>query len=235
MAALARAVIHHLFVCKDCLAVGTPVDRCIFAVRQPVLVQLQKEPLIPAIVVGITRCEQCIPVEHAAQRLQLFRHGVNVLQRAVFRMDAGLDRIVFCRQTERIEADWLKDLVTAHLLHARPGIGRCIIEPVPDMELCARGIREHLQHIQLLIKTFRIECGQFHVGPFLLPFAINFYRIHGLPRFLAIPTILARILIKSTFQKMGEQGQKEKMERIKNIESITLGNACLLVFQARCK
>ncbi len=86
------------------------------------LVKLQEQPLVPAVIFRQAGREFVIPVEHAAHFAQLLFHGLDIVQRAVLGVDAGLDRIVLGRQAEGVEAHRLEDFIALHPFHAGPGI-----------------------------------------------------------------------------------------------------------------
>ena len=91
-------------------------------------------------------------------------------------MDARLDRIVFGGQAERVKAHRLEDIIALHAQVARVGISQAEVIPMPDMQLGARGVGEHLQAIELVVLV-RIKSIEFLLFPTLLPFFINVFAV----------------------------------------------------------
>eukprot|EP00967_Tisochrysis_lutea_P104970 scaffold159670_cov32-Tisochrysis_lutea.AAC.1 len=68
--ALALAI-DDLLVGEDGAKAGTPIDRLLVLVREPLLVQLQKDPLRPLDIANISGGELSIPVIREAERAEL--------------------------------------------------------------------------------------------------------------------------------------------------------------------
>ncbi len=179
LAAFALAALR-LFVGKHGVAGRAPIDRRLLAVCKPLLVKLQKHPLRPLVIVGAAGDHLAAPVEHCAHCAQLLLHGGNIFFRGIVRMHSGFDGIIFRGQPERVKAHGLKHVETLHTLKARKGIGRPVIIPVPGVELCARRIGEHLQHIVFFAGVIRAECVNSALLPAFLPLLLDFCHVHRL-------------------------------------------------------
>ena len=112
-APLAGAVGQHLLVGQHRLVAGAPVDRAVLPVGQPLLAQLQEQPLGPAVVLRVGGVQPARPVE--AQSVALHRRQL--------RLDVGVgvrrgvlvvaDRRVLRGQAEGVPAHRVQDLVAA--------------------------------------------------------------------------------------------------------------------------
>ena len=163
----------NLFARQGGVAMRAEIHRRHLAVGQPVLVQLDEEPLGPFVIFGISRNRLAAPVEHGAHRAQLFAHVVNILIGPHFRMDAAFDGGVFSWQTESIETDREQNVVTLHAHEAGTRIRGGHGIPVTDVQV-AGWIRQHGQGV--VFGLFWINIGMIQaIGfPFSLPFRFNF-------------------------------------------------------------
>ena len=117
----AAALTHTLdnfFVCQHAFAACAPVDGHRGLVCQPVLVHLEEDPLRPLIVLRVCRVDDAVPVEAVAEHLELAGEVFDVLLRDNCRMDMVLDGEVLGRQSERVKADRVQDVVALHALFA---------------------------------------------------------------------------------------------------------------------
>ena len=112
-ASFATAV-YYLLVGKHGIAVGTPVDRRLFAVSQALFVQLQEYPLRPLVVLGQASYHLVVPIETTADGFELSFHRFDIFEGAVLWVNARLDSVVFGWQTKGVEAHWLEYLVALH-------------------------------------------------------------------------------------------------------------------------
>ena len=176
-AAFALAL-DDLLVCEHRVAGRTPVDGRGFAVSEPVLVKLQKQPLRPLVIFGKTGAHLVIPVIHRAYLFELFLHCRDVLHRAVVGMDARLYRIVFRRQTECVKPHWLKHFVALHPLETRVGVRGSVIVPVPRVQFCARRIGKHFKDVPFFIDSVAVELVKPGVRPDFLPLALYLSEVH---------------------------------------------------------
>ena len=145
VAAFARAV-DHLLVGEHRLVLGAPVDRGVLPVGQPVLVELQEQPLRPAVVLGVGGVDLPVPVH--ADRVALERRalGVDVAVGPLGGVGVTLDGGVLRRQAEGVPADRVHHVVAAvqpvagdHVPHGE-GLRVAHVQ-VP------RGVGEHVQDV----------------------------------------------------------------------------------------
>ena len=143
---------------RERAVVGAPVDRRHRAIREPGLEELEEQPLVPAVVLGVARDELGVPVPRGPHRPQLASHRVDVGHRPLARVHPVLDRRVLGGQPEAIEAHRLEDVVPAHAPVAADRIGRRLHVPVTDVQR-ARRVVEHRQQVEAGLRAV----GQ--VGP----------------------------------------------------------------------
>ncbi len=93
VATLAETV-DYLFVGQNRLILGTPIDRRLGLVGQTTLVELEDEPLVPAIEIGLMGCELSIPVVHRPELSDLSRHRGDLILGVGLGMNAAVDRSV---------------------------------------------------------------------------------------------------------------------------------------------
>lgn len=95
-AALAHAA-NHFFIGQHAFAGSTPVDGHFFFIGQPLLKQLQEDPLSPFIIIGVCGVDLPVPVKRKPQAFQLAFKPIDILLGYNFRMDMVFDGKVFSR------------------------------------------------------------------------------------------------------------------------------------------
>ncbi len=140
-----------LFIGQHRLVPRAPVDRGSLAIREATLVETQKQPLGPAVVLRVARAHPAAPVERGAVALERLRLSLDVRVRPLRRMRAVTDGGVLGRQPEAIPPNRVEHVVPA-------------LEPVPCEQITERirltvshvqvtgGIREHVQHVASLTR-----------------------------------------------------------------------------------
>ena len=155
-AAALAVPVDHLLVGEHRLVLGTPVDGRLLAVREPALVELQEDPLRPAVVAGLVGAELARPVDRDAPAHELLAEGGDRLLGRLARMLAGLDRVVLGRQPEGVVAHRVHDLIAA----AAPEVGDRVADrvglQVADVRL-ARGVGQHLEHVALRLRRVELR------------------------------------------------------------------------------
>ena len=99
-------------------------------------------------------------------------------ERAFHRMDAILDRGIFRRQTERIEAHREQHVVSLHPHVTRARIGGSHRKPVTDVQVTA-GVRQHGQRVVFRFALVDHRAVQLVRFPFLLPLLFHRLRLIG--------------------------------------------------------
>ena len=137
------------------------------------LVELEEDPLRPAVVIRVGRIDDAIPVKAVAQHFELAGKVLDVLLRHDGRMDVVLDGEVLGRQAEGIKADRIEDVVTLHPLFPADNVHRRKRARMADVQTGRRRIRELDQAVELRPRV----AGDGGVGlfffPLFLPFALN--------------------------------------------------------------
>ena len=177
-AALAAAV-DDLLVREHRLVLRAPVRGRGGAVGEALLEELQEDPLVPLVVLGLAGDDLARPVEHRPHRAHLAAHVRDVVHRPRARMDPALDGGVLGRQPERVEAHREQHVVPAHSLVARARVGRRHHVPVTDVEV-ARRIRVHRQEVVVLLVGDVGRAVETLVFPGLLPLRFDRLRFVSL-------------------------------------------------------
>ena len=181
VAALAQPLLaHHLLARHGGVAVGAEIDRRMAAVGQVVGQQLDKEPLRPAVILGIGRGRLALPVPHRAHGAQLAAHAVDVGVGPLLGVDVALDRRVLRRQAEGVEPDRVQHVVTLHAQVAGARVRRRHRIPVADVQVAGR-IGQHGQEVVLLALRIDARPVQPIALPALLPLGLDGGRIVGHP------------------------------------------------------
>ena len=172
-AALADAV-NDLFVSKDALAGGAPVDGHGRLVCKAVLIHLEEYPLRPLIVLGVGGIDAAIPVKAVAEHFQLAGEVCDIVFGDYCRMDMVFDSIVFRRQAESVKAYREQNIVALHALFTGDYIKSGERSGVADMKPLTRRVRELDQSVELgtgsITGNCRIGLGLF---PDRLPLLFN--------------------------------------------------------------
>ncbi len=130
-------------------AFRTPVDFALLAISQAFLVELEKEPLIPAVVIGQAGGDFAGPVVGEAEALHLRLHFGDVAERPLARRSVVLDGGVFRGQAEGIPAHGMKHVVAVHPHVAGEGVANGVVAHVSHVQR-ARGIGQHFEHVVFL-------------------------------------------------------------------------------------
>ncbi len=115
----------------------------------PAVVDLQEDPLSPAVELRVDRRDAAPRVVRQPQPAQLLAHRGDVLLGRDPRVLAGLHRVLLRRQAERVEAQRVQHVVPGHPLEPAVDVGGDVAQRVPDVQPDARGVREHVQHVLL--------------------------------------------------------------------------------------
>ena len=160
--------VDDLLVGEHGLIDRVPVDQRGLLVDEALPEQLQKKPLLPAVIFRPAGRELAAPVVAEAQALELGAHVLDVGVGPLGGRDAVLDGGVLGRQPEGVPAHGLQDVPAPHALVARDHIPDGVVADVPHVELPAR-IGEHRKAVELLAP--RVLGGAEY--PRLLPAALD--------------------------------------------------------------
>ena len=168
-AALTQPVLH-LLVGEHRLVVRAPVDRRLLLVGEPLLEQLQEDPLRPLVVARIGRRQLVLPVDHEADATQLAAEVLDVLRDQPHRVPADLQGVVLRVDAEGVEPNGLEHAVPLQPLKSSMDVGPREREDVADVQPFGRRVRKHHQLVERGRR--RLQVGL--VGAALLPAALPF-------------------------------------------------------------
>ena len=143
--------VDDLFVSKHGLVHRVPVHRAVFAVNQPFFKETGKEPLLPAVVVGLAGGEFARPVDGETERFQLGFHVVDVAVRPGGGRDLVVHRRIFRRHAEGVPAHRLQHVFAAHPLVAGDDVADGVVAHVPHVQAAGR-IGEHRQAVEFFAR-----------------------------------------------------------------------------------
>ena len=116
---------------------------------EPGVEELEENPLRPADVFGVGRCQRTVPVVTEAEHLQLTAERVDVALGALPRRRAGADRMLLRRQAEGVEAHRMHHGRAPHPLEPGHDVGGGVALWVAHVQPVATGVGEHVEHIRL--------------------------------------------------------------------------------------
>ena len=171
-AALALAV-DHLLVGQHRAQRRAPVDRHLGHVGQPALVELEEDPLRPAIIVRVAGRDLAVPVVRKAQRPDLAAERVDVARGGVARVRAGLDRVLLGRQAERVPAHRMQDVEAAHPLVAGQNVRRGIAFRMPYVQPGRTGVGKHVEDVVFGLGAVDLGPESLVLQPVPLPLGLD--------------------------------------------------------------
>ncbi len=154
-AALAVAV-DNLLVGEHGRIHGAPLNRSLLAVGEALLVELQEDPLRPAVVGGFVRADLARPVERDAPSPELLAEGGDRGLGRRARVLAGGDRVVLGGEPEGVVAHRVDHVEAAAAAEVGDGVANRVALQVPDVGFPG-GIGEHLEHVVLRLRG--VELG----------------------------------------------------------------------------
>ena len=171
--------LDHLLVRQHRRTLRAPVHLRLLPVRQPGLEHLQKQPLVPPVVVRQAGCDFSVrPVITQAHAPHLFAHGLNIRQCPLPRRRVVLQRSVLSGQTESVPTHGVQHVVAAHPHKTRQRIPNGIVPHMPHVQFAAR-VRQHLQAVKLrlaaIMRLGRIQ-SRVRVPP-RLPLRLDLRRV----------------------------------------------------------
>src|SRR4029453_18881351 len=102
--------------------------------REPALEETQELPLLPAVVVGLVRRQETVPVVRPADASVRARDRLDVALGTYSRMDALADRRVLRGGAERVEPLGMKHVHPVASTKARDDVADRVDEHVPHVE-----------------------------------------------------------------------------------------------------
>ena len=142
------APVDDLLIRQNCLVNRVPVHHLGFAIRNAFLQHLQEKPLIPFVILRLTRRKLARPINRQAHRLHLLLHVRDVVIGPLRWRHIVVHRRVFRRHAERIPAHRHQDIKALHAQLARHHIVDGVIAHMAHVQF-ARWIRQHRTSIKL--------------------------------------------------------------------------------------
>ena len=176
---------------------GHQLTLLFFAISQALLVELEKEPLVPAVVIGQAGGDFAGPVVGEAEAVHLRLHFGDVAERPLARRGVVLDGGIFRGQAEGIPSHGMKHVVAIHPHVAGEGVADGVVAHVSHVQ-GARGIGQHFEHVIFLFCG--VGFGGVELGialPALEPF--GFYAL-GIVAVVIQATVASR---RSSFERSG--------------------------------
>src|SRR6185503_15622793 len=124
---------RRLFIRQHGLFFRTPVDLRDLFISQAAVEHLQKEPLVPFVVVRTVRGDLARPVVADAESLQLPAHVCDVFFGPVARVYTTLDRSLFRGLAETVPTNWVQHVEALEALEPCERIADGIIAHVPHV------------------------------------------------------------------------------------------------------
>ena len=169
----------HLLIGQHRHARRAPVDRCLPALHEAGLVELEKHPLGPAVVADVGGVHGVVPVEHAPEALQGAGEVLDVLGNQVIGVAADLQGVVFGMNAEGVKADGLEDVLAVQALKAPVHVGAGVGVDVADVQPFRGRVGEHHQVVVGVLGVRQLRLGQAIDAialPTLPPLALHGFR-----------------------------------------------------------
>ena len=143
--------VDHLFVGQHSLVYRVPVHHLGFAVGNAFFQHFQKQPLVPAVITGITSGNLAAPVNRQTHRLHLHLHVGDVFIGPLGRWHAVFHGGVFGRQTKGIPAHRHQDIKALHTQLACEHVIDRVVAHMAHVQL-ATGVGQHGAGVELLFQ-----------------------------------------------------------------------------------
>ena len=170
------AAVDHLLVGEHGVLHRIPVDLGGLAVGQLLLQEVQEQPLLVHVVVGIAGGELALPVDRQPHGLELGAHGVDVLVGPFARVDLALHGRVLGRQAEGVPAHGMEHVEPLGAHVAGHHVAQRVVAHVPHVN-APRRIGEHLELIALGLLALVLGAEGVALLPHLLPVLLAHGRV----------------------------------------------------------
>jgi hypothetical protein len=108
-------------------------------------VDLEEDPLGPAVVVGVDRLDGSSVVVAKPEAAQLARHDDDVVLGRLARVLAGLHGVLLGGQPEGVVPQAVQDVLAEHPVVAGEDVGRDVAQRVADVQAGAARVGEHVE------------------------------------------------------------------------------------------
>src|SRR5699024_4097616 len=137
MSAPCTLAVDYFLVGKYCTKRFTPVHWYFVNISKSFIIQLDKNPLCPFIVVGIRRVNLSVPVVAETERFNLTTEIIYIFFIECMNVVPRIDRILFSRETKSIPAHRVQNIIALHAFNTADDIRRCIALRVSNVQACA--------------------------------------------------------------------------------------------------
>ena len=183
-----------VLVGKNDLTGRAVIYQCLVAEYKALLKHFQKDPLCPFIEIRICRIDHAAPVKGESNAFQLFGEAMDVFVCDDTRMGRCLDRIVLRRKSECIKSDREQYIVAFHAALSRNYLNTGVCFDMANVHSCTARIRELYQTVKFRLFA-AVNCFEdLLIGPFFLPFRLDFLKLMSHCDFLRYGVMYVRNL-----------------------------------------
>ena len=162
------------------LEVLDELNRRLSLLRTETIVRLEhalESPLGPLIVDRIASTNLALPIKTETNLIQLRAIAVDILEGCLFRVLTCLDGILLSRKSVSIVSHRIQHVEALLTLVASIDITGDVAKGMTHVQACSTRIREHVQHIELLLVLVLHHAIGSILHPSLLPFLFDFSEI----------------------------------------------------------
>ena len=193
-AALALAV-YHLLIGQHRAQRRAPVDWHVSQVRQATVVELEEDPLRPAVVGWITGRDLPGPVVRKTQGLDLTAESGNVASGRHPRVSPGLNGVLLGWQAERVPAHGVEHGEPTHPFIPRQDVGGGVPLGVAHMQPSSAGVRKHVEDVVLRLGIIDLRSKGLVFQPEALPLGLDLLGL--VARTASLASLYARAVVIS--------------------------------------
>ena len=172
--------VDDLLVGQHRLVERAPIDRGLLAVCQSAIVELEKDPLRPAVVLGVGGLDRVAPIHHQPGLLKLAAEVGDVARDQDRRVNADFEGVVLRMDPERVVAKRLEDRASPHPMVPAVDVVAGKREQVPHVQPFGRRIGEHHQRVELVRAGADVGGVRPAAPPAVLPLRLDDRRIVAL-------------------------------------------------------
>ena len=161
--------VDHLFVGEHGLIHRIPIHHAGFQIGNAFFQHPQEQPLVPAVILGLTSCQFAVPVQGEAERLELLFHVGDVVVGPSRRRDTAGHRGVLGGQPESVPTHRLQYVPAQHPLITRDHITDGVVADMAHVQP-PTGIRKHAQAV-IFLAAGLLAHGE---DPLFIPMVLRF-------------------------------------------------------------
>mmetsp|Transcript_16194 Transcript_16194/g.38513 ORF Transcript_16194/g.38513 Transcript_16194/m.38513 type:complete len:277 (-) Transcript_16194:215-1045(-) len=172
-AATLGEAVDDLLVGEHRAELGAPVDELLVLEGEAALEELQEDPLGPLDVPHVGRRQLALPVVREAERLELSLEVSDVLLGRLFGVRPRVDRVLLGRKAEGVPAHGMQHVEVLHPPVPSHDVRSGVAFRVTHVQARARRVREHVQHVLLLLALAPARGEGVLRLPVLLPLGLH--------------------------------------------------------------